>query len=132
MRIPDLAIGLRGLVGLAAAVTVVLGTVDAGSIMLTKLSVPDDVRSAGQAAVTATKNQPATGQTALVAFEAANADARSFGIEVSSKDFTLYHDGRVTLTASATAPTLLLQRLTPLRHLANITETVTVEPLPFS
>lgn len=126
------SIGLRGLVLPAVAIALVLGSVDAGSVVLTRLAVPDDVRTAGHAAAAAAENQPVNRQTALEAFEAAQAEARGYGIVVSPKDFTLYPDGRVTLTAGRTAPTLLLDRIEPLRHYAEVTATETVSALPFS
>ena len=132
MRIPALPIGLRGLVMLAAAVVFTLAVVDAGSIILTRMSVPDDVRSIGHTAAAAAADKPVTRQTARQAFESAQADARGYGIEVSTEDFTLYPDGRVRLTAGKTAPTVLLDRVEALRHLAEVRTTVTVDKLPFS
>ena len=126
------SIGLRGLVLPAVAIALVVGSIDAGSVVLTRLAVPDDVRTAGQAAAVAAENQPVNRQTAQVAFEAAQAEARAYGIVIRTKDFTLYPDGRVTLTASRTAPTLLLDRIEPLRHYAEVTATETVSALPFS
>lgn len=130
MRIPFPPV--RGLLGLAVAVALVLAAVDAGSVVLTRMSVPDDVRSAGYAAAASVGDKPVNRQTAQVAFEAAQADARNYGIEVEADDFTLYPDGRVMLTAGKTAPTILLDRIEPLRHYAEVSTTVTVEKLPFS
>ena len=49
-----------------------------------------------------------------------------------SKGFAIYPDGRVTLTGTKTAPTILLHRLSFLRHFAEVSTTVTVEPLPYT
>ncbi len=49
-----------------------------------------------------------------------------------SKGFTIYPDGRVTLTGTKTAPTILLHRLSFLSHFAEVSTTVTVEPLPYT
>ena len=130
MRIPMLP--LRPIVYLAVAGSLLGGTIDAGSVMLTRLAVPDDVRTAGHAAAAAAENKPANRQTAQLAFAAAQAEARGYGIVVSVKDFTLFPDGRVTLTAGRTAPTLLLDRIEPLRHYTEVTATETVSALPFS
>jgi hypothetical protein len=119
------------LLGVAGAAAVILAALDAGSIALTKLSVPDDVRRAGQIAATAVEGQPATRQTARIAFDAAQTEARHHGIVVSTEDFTLYPDGRVTMTAGRTAPTLLLHRVGMLSGYADVRSTVTVEPLPY-
>lgn len=132
MRIYVLPMGLRGLVMLAAAVAFALAVVDVGSIMLTSLSVPDDIRSVGRTAAAAAADEPVTRQTAKQAFEAAQAEARGYGIEVSTEDFTLYPDGRVKLTGGKTAPTVVLERIEALRHFAEVRTTVTVEKLPFS
>jgi hypothetical protein len=123
---------VRGVLAMTAAGAFVLGALDAGSLALTKASVPDDVRRAGQIAATAVQGQPATRQTARLAFDAAQAEARQHGIVVTTEDFTLYPDGRVRLTAGKTAPTLLLEHIEPLRHYADVRSTVTVETLPYS
>lgn len=130
MRIPLPPV--RGLVMLVVTVGFVVAAIDAGSVVMNRMTVPDDVRAAGHAAAEVAKNQPATRQTALAAYEAAVDDARQTGITVQTKGFTLYPDGRVTLTAGKTAPTLLLDRIAALRDLAEVRTTVTVEPLPFS
>jgi hypothetical protein len=132
MAKPRIISPLRSLAALVTATVVVLGAVDAGSIALTKASVPDDVRRAGQVAASAVKGQPATRQTARLAFDAAQTEARKHGIVVSTEDFTLYPDGRVTLTAGKTAPTLLLHRVEMLSGYADVHSTVTVEPSPYS
>lgn len=117
---------------LALAVGFVLAVLDGGSVALTRMSVPDDVRAAGYAAAEAAQDQPATRRTAVAAYEAAVADAKLHGLTVRTDDFRLYPDGRVTLTAEKTAPTLLLDRVSALRDLAEVRVTVTVEPRPFS
>ena len=122
---------IRPVLALVAATAVTLGTLDAGSVALTRISVPDDVRRAGQIAATAVQGQPATRQTARLAFDAAQTEARHHGIVVHTKDFTLYPDGRVMMTAGRTAPTLLLHRVERLSGYADVRSTVTVEPLPY-
>ncbi len=72
MRGPLRLISLRSL-GLLVAVAVVLLAVDAGSVMLTRMSEPDDVRTAGYAAAAVAKTGPTTRQVAV------NALARQLG-----------------------------------------------------
>lgn len=128
MRIP----ALRRVVLMLAAALSVVSLVDGGSVFLTRMLVPDEARQAGYAAAAAVADEQATPQTVRVAFGAAREDARARNISISTKSFTLYPDGRVTLTARRTAPTLLLRRISPLSHLADVRATVTVAALPFS
>ena len=124
-------ITLRSL-GLLIAVAVVLLAVDGGSVMLTRMSEPDDVRTAGYAAAALAKEGPATRQTAVSALQVAQQSADGHDVTVHSKNFTIYPDGRVTLTGTKTAPTILLHRLSFLSHFAEVSTTVTVEPLPYT
>ena len=120
-------------IGYLLVATAVLGFgIDAGSVAMTRLAVPDDVREAGHAAVAAVEGMPVTRQTASIALEAAAHEARPHGLKVKSKHFMLYQDGRVELTASRRAPTLLLDRISVLRHYAAVKSTATVTALPLS
>ena len=130
MRVPFLP-SLKPLVFLLVSAVVVLGTVDGGSVFLTRMSVPDAARQVGYEAAAAVENRPTTRQTAMVAFQAARQDARGRNLLVRPQGFTLYPDGRVTLTASRTAPTMLLHRISALADLADVSATVTVTALPF-
>lgn len=123
---------LRALVWLFAAAFLVLGAVDGGSVFLTRMSVPDEARRAGYAAAAAVADEEATPQTVRVAFDAARENARGRNISISTKSFILYADGRVSLTARRTAPTLLLHRISALRHFAEVRATVTVTAVPFA
>lgn len=105
---------------------------DGASVVLTEMSVSDDVLAAGHAAAEVAKHGPADRQTAAAAHQAAQDRAEIQGLTVQTKDFTIYPDGRVTLTAGKTAPTLLLHRISALSHLADVRATVTVTALPFS
>jgi hypothetical protein len=131
MSIPFLP-SLRALAWMFASSVLILGAVDGGSVFLTRMAVPDDARQAGYAAAGSVADEKATPQTVRMAFEAAREDARGRDISISTKSFTLYPDGRVTLTARRTAPTLLLHRISALRHLSDVRATVTVTALPFS
>ncbi len=131
MRGPLQLFSFRGLAFLVALVVGVLA-VDAGSVFLTKVSEPDDVRTAGYAAAAVAAKGPTTRETAVTALAAARQDATVHGITVSGQTFTIYPDGRVTLTGTKTARTFLLHRLSFLSDFAEVKTTVTVEPLPYS
>lgn len=128
MRIP----ALRPLVWTAVAVVLVMAVLDTGSVVLTRLAVPDQAREAGYAAAEAVKGKPVDRQTALVALRAARQQAGTDGNTVRARLFIVRPDGRVTLSVRRKAPTLLLHRIPQLKPLARVTETVTVAPLPFS
>ena len=96
------------------------------------MSEPDDVRTAGYAAAAVAKAGPTTRQVAVYALQVAQQSADGHDVTVPSKGFTIYPDGRVTLTGTKTAPTILLHRLSFLSHFAEVSTTVTVEPLPYT
>lgn len=123
---------LRPITYLVVSLAVVGFGIDAGSVALTRLSVPDQVRQAGYAGAAAAEGMPTSRQAAQVALEAAANEARPHGLTVKPKSFTLYPDGRVSLTASRRAPTLLLDKVAALRHFTKVKSTVTVSPLPYS
>lgn len=132
MRLSAFLRRLRTLMLVAVSVIIVLGAVDGGSVFLTRMAVPDEARQAGYAAAAAVAGKQATPQTVRIAYGAAREDARARNITISTKDFTLFPDGRVTLTAHRTAPTLLLHRISALSHLSEVRATVTVTAVPFS
>jgi len=121
---------IRGLIAVAALVLMVLA-VDAGSVVLTRMSSHDDVQQAGYQAAAVAKQGPATRRTAVDALSAAERDAEPHDITVSSKGFTIYPDGRVKLTGTKTAPTLLMKHVAAFDHLIHVRTTLTVAPLPF-
>lgn len=116
---------------LAAAALLVVTVVDGGSVLLTEMSVPDDTTTAGHAAAGAVEDERVSQQAAITAFEAARSTAAGDLLEVRSRSFRLFPDGEVTLTASRTAPTLVMHRIPFLRDLTVVTSTVTVGPLPY-
>jgi hypothetical protein len=122
-------IAKRAVLLLVAAV-IVLGALDGGSVALTQLQLPDDVKTAGYAA--AQVSGPTDRQTAVAAWKAAEQAAELKGFTVPSRNFTIYPDGRVQLTGSREAPTFLLHRVRALQHLALVTSTQTVKALPYS
>jgi len=117
--------------GLLAAATLLVALIDGGSVVLTEMSVPDDTTAAGQAGAQAVEELPATRQNVVIAFEAARAAAAGDSLKVRTKDFRLFPNGEVSLTASRTAPTLVFHRLPWFRDLTVVTSTATVSTLPF-
>jgi hypothetical protein len=117
---------------LVVGVAFVLGALDGGSVALTRLQLPDDVKTAGYAAAEVSSPGPTDRQTAVAAWKAAEQAAEKNGFTVPSHDFTIYPDGRVQLTGSREAPTFLLHRVRALQHLALVTSTQTVKALPFT
>jgi hypothetical protein len=131
MRMPSIS-SVRGLVLTLAAVVFVLGAIDGGSIFLTRMSVPDAALNAGYVAAAAAKGQPTTRGTALVAYRAAREDGKKRDLQIRTKDFTLYPDGKVKLTATRTARTVVLHRIPDWSHWADVSATVTVSALPYA
>ncbi len=109
-----------------------LAVVDGGSVLLTRLTVPDDVRDAGQqaAAVVADRREPVLSrQTATAALAAARSQGDEHHLEIAAESFVVYPDDRVDLTGTRTAPTFLLKRLPGLGQLLEVSSTLSVEPL---
>ena len=132
MRVSAPAVSRTAVGFFLAAALALVAVIDGGSVVMSRLAVPDDTLTAGHAAAKAAEGLPVTEQTAVVAFEAAQRSATPQGLTVGTDDFQLYADGRVTLTASRVAPTLVFKHLPMLRDLAQVTSTATVSALPFS
>jgi predicted acyl esterase len=115
-----------------AAVVSVLSVIDGGSVFLTRMSVPDAAKNAGYAAAAAAEDQPMTRRTVLVAYNAARDDGEKRNLQIKTRNFTLYPDGKVKLTASRTARTLVLRRIPSWSHWADVSATVTVSALPYA
>ncbi len=110
----------------------IVGAIDGGSVVLTRMQLPDAAKQAGYAATVAVQGKTATQQTALLALEAARAEGKSRNLVVSPHGFTMFQDGRITLKATRTAPTILFHRIPQLRSKTEVSVTVTVDALPFS
>jgi len=123
--------GSRFAVLLGAAFLLVV-LIDGGSVVLTSLSVPDDTAAAGQAGAAAVEGVPPAERSVITAFDAAQTAGTGNSLRVHTKDFMLYRDGRVSLTASRVAPTLVFHRLAWLRDRAVVTSSTTAQPMPFS
>jgi hypothetical protein len=120
-------------VGYLVAFAAALGLgIDTGSVVLTRMAAPDQVRESGHAAARAVERMPVTGRAASIALKAAADDGERRGLTVRPRMFRLHRDGRVQVTMTKTAPTLLLKRVEPLRHYTRVTSTAIVSPLPFS
>lgn len=113
-----------------AALTILL-LVDGGAIMLTRMSTPERTRDAGHVAAHAVEHMTVTQRTAVVAYDAARAAARDDALQINTDDFRVLPDGRVRITGTRTAPTLVMHRLPLLRDYVSVTATETVEPLPY-
>ena len=116
-------------VGMAVLIIALL---DGGSLAITRASVTDDARDAGYAAAEAVEGLPGTQQAALIAYEAATRRGTAAALHIERRGFTVYPDGKVTLTVTRTAPTLVIKHVPVLRDLAVVTATITVTALPYS
>jgi len=108
------------------AVLAVLGLLgfDAISLALARLTAEDHAQTAARAAASAFEQT----HTPQSAYDAALAEVVAHGDSIDPASFTAAQDGSVTLTLSRTAPTLLLDRIPPLRDLAQMSATVTGRP----
>jgi hypothetical protein len=128
----QLAVFAKRAMFLVVAAVIVLAALDGGSVALTRLELPDNVKTAGYAAAHVSNAGPTDRQTALAAWRAAEQSAEKDGFRVRPKNFTIYPDGRVQLTGTRVAQTLLLHHLHALEYLARVTSTQTVKALPFT
>lgn len=116
---------LKWLVALSLVLVVVL---DAGSVVLTKMSLADDAGKAGRAAARAVSGLPVTTTTAQVGFAAAGQVAAfNEGEEVQRSDFEVLPGGGVSLTLVRTAPSLVLGRVPWLAKYGVVSASVVVE-----
>lgn len=123
---------LRPLAFLVTAAALVGAGIDAGSVVLTRLAVPDNVQQAGQAGAAAVEGMPVDQRAASIALAAAEEEARTSGLHVRVKTFRLHQDGSVELTGTRVAPTLLLEHLDPFRHYTRVRATERVDARPFT
>ncbi len=101
---------LRVVVWLVVGLALATAAVDTGSVVLTRMRVDDDLKSAGFAGATAIQGQQVTGQTAQAAYAAATKNLNA-GEQVDPETFAVRPDGGVTLTVRKTAPTLMFKHL---------------------
>lgn len=117
---------------LALLVVPLTAVADLGSVVVVRMTVPDDAAEAGRAGVQAISYDlragAATAQNAEIAYEAAANVAKLHRQEVDPKSFTVYKDGSVHLTVTRTAPTVLFKRLPGLRAITSTETSTTVAP----
>jgi len=116
---------VRWTVVLAVVLVVVL---DAGSVLMTRMSLSDDGREAGRAAARAVSGLPLTSATAVTAFDAA-VEVAGFkdGVSVRQSDFEVLPGGAVALTVVRTAPSMVLARVPWLAHYGVVVVSVVVD-----
>ena len=136
MGATKLAIGIpitrAALAWFVMAALLIVTLIDGCSVAIVRAAVPDGARDAGNAAVQAVEGLPGTQQSAVVAYDAATLRGSAAALHVDRKGFTVYPDGKVTLTVTRTAPTLVFKHLPVLRDLTVVTATTTVTALPYS
>jgi Tfp pilus assembly protein PilV len=101
----------------------VLGVVgfDLISLGSTRFQAEDHAQAAARAAVESYRS----GQDLQAAYDAAVAEVAPHGDTVEASTFTVDPQGQVTLTLHRTAPTMVVEKVAPLRHWAQMTSTVT-------
>jgi hypothetical protein len=108
---------------------------DLGSVVVVRMTVPDDAAEAGRAGVQAIswdlRSSAATPQNAQTAYEAASNVAKLHRQEVDPQTFTVFKDGSVHLTVTRTAPTVLFKRLPGIRSITSTKTTTTVAPVRY-
>lgn len=97
-------------VWIVVALVAGVSLIDAGSVVLTRMRVDDDLKSAGFAGATAIRGQAVTGAAAQTAYAAATG-ALNDGEQVDPETFAVRADGGVSLTVRTTAPTIVFQHL---------------------
>ena len=121
----DIVLGWMTRVVSVLAVLGVLGF-DAVSLASARFTAEDHAQTAAREAA-ATWAQSHVLQTA---YDAALAEVLESGDTIDAASFAATPEGSVTLTLRRTAPTLVLERIPPLREWATMTATVTARPAP--
>jgi hypothetical protein len=117
---------------LAVVAVPLLGAIDGGSVLYSRMATENDASTVAYAAAAAVRGMPITPQTAVIAYQAADEIADRLGGTVQQKDFRLNLNGGITLTLTRTAPALVFDHLPRLRDLIEISSTVTVQPSPYA
>lgn len=110
---------------LVLSVVGVLG-LDALACASARVGAKDSAESAGRAAVSSWQQA----RHLQRAYDAALAQVAASGDTIETTSFTATPDGAVTLTLHRSASTLVLHRVSRLRHLADVTATVVTRPAP--
>lgn len=127
----DLPRGDRGdvVLGWLTKVTVTLGLLglvgfDVVSLAAGQFQAEDHAQQAARAAVEAYRTTPDPQK----AYDAAVGEVLDDGDTIETEGFAVGADGSITLRLRREVPTLLLEKIPPLRDLATITRTVTGTP----
>jgi hypothetical protein len=116
----DIVLGWLTKVVLTLAVLGVVGF-DVVSLGLARVVAEDHAQDAARAAGAAFRES----KDLQTAYDAAVAEALTHGDTVDASTFTISSDGRPTLTLRRTVPTLLVEKIGPLRSWADVASTVT-------
>lgn len=109
------------------AALAVLGVIafDLISLGTTRFQAEDHAQLAARAAVESWKSN----KNLQAAYEAAVAEVLEDGDTIDPASFAVSPDGEVTLTLQRTAPTMVLQKIGPLRPWADMSSTVSRRPV---
>ena len=91
-----------------------------------RVAAQDQAEAAGRAATAAYAER----RSLQAAYDAGLAEVVASGDTIETTTFRASQDGAVTLTLHREASTLVLHRIGPLRHLTQLTATVTTRPTP--
>jgi hypothetical protein len=81
-----------------------------------------------QSAVRAANESYRSSKDLQAAYDAAVAEVVEHGDTIDAQSFTVGPDGRITLTLRRTAPTMLVEKVAPLRDWAQVESTVSARP----
>ena len=81
-----------------------------------------------QSAVRAANDAYAGSKDLQAAYDAALAEVVEHGDTIDPQSFSVAPDGTITLTLHRTAPTMLVEKIAPLRPWADVERTVTATP----
>lgn len=119
----DIVLGWLTKITASLAVVGLVGF-DAISLGVARLQSEDHARTAVRAAVESYR----TDKDVQRAYDAALAQVAPSGDTLDAEAFTVAPDGAVTLRLRAQVPTLLVEKVAPLRDWATVTRTVTGRP----
>ena len=116
----DIVLGWLTKLVVTLAVLGVIGF-DLVSLGAARLAAEDHAQDAARVASATYRDS----RNLQAAYDAAAAEALTHGDTVDAPTFTISPDGRITLTLRRTAPTLLVEKIGPLRSWADVSSTVT-------
>lgn len=113
----------RALLWALAGLVLLIALIDGASVMIARLQIDEDAKTAGRYATQQIHDAPVNQETARVAYAAATSalpsDAETILVNEAgdAEDFRVNADGSITLTVTRTAPTLAFQYLPKLKDL---------------